>query len=114
MHEDQQVNGLDMFETFAPVVSWITVRILLILSMILDLETQQVNYTIAFSQAPLEQTVFVELPAEFESPNKVILLQKSVYELRQSPLNFYKHLWQGFESREFTKSRYNDCLFTNG
>ena len=111
---DQRVEGVDVFETFAPVVAWITVRILLILSMILNLETQQVDYTNAFCQAPLEQTVFVELPAEFESPNKVILLQKSVYELRQSPLNFYKHLWQGLESREFTKSSYDDCLFTNG
>ena len=36
----QQVDGLDVFETFAPVVAWITVRLLLILSMILNLETQ--------------------------------------------------------------------------
>ena len=99
------MEGVDVFETFAPVVAWITVRILLILSMILNLETQQVDYTNAFCQAPLEQTVFVELPAEFESPNKVILLQKSVYGLRQSPLNFYKHLRQGLKLRGFRKKQ---------
>ena len=44
----QQVDGVDVFETFAPVVAWITIRILLILSMILHLETQQVDYTNAF------------------------------------------------------------------
>ena len=42
---DQQVEGMDVFETFAPVVAWITVRILLIMSMILGLETQEVDYT---------------------------------------------------------------------
>ena len=51
---DQQVDGVDVFETFAPVVTWITVRILLILSMILQLQTQQMDYTNAFCQAPLD------------------------------------------------------------
>ena len=45
---DQQVDGVDVFETFAPVVAWINVRILLILSMILNLETQNLDYTNAF------------------------------------------------------------------
>ena len=103
-----------MFETFAPVIAWITVMILLILSMILSLETQQVDYTNAFCNAPLDQTVFVELSAGFELPNKVLLLHKSVYGLRQSPLNFYNHLRQGLESRGFIKSSHDDCLFTNG
>ena len=111
---DQKIEGLDVFETFSPVVVWITVRLLLILSMTLQLQTQQVDYTNAFCQAPLDQTVFVELPAGFESPNRVLLLQKSVYGLRQSPLNFYRHLRQGLESRGFTKSSHDDCLFTNG
>ena len=63
-----------MFETYAPVVSWITVRILLVLSVVLNLSTQQVDYTNAFCQAPLEQTVYVELPKGFEVPNKVLHL----------------------------------------
>ena len=79
--------------------------------MILQLETQQVDYINAFCQAPLDQTVFVELPVGFESPNKVLLLQKSVYGLRQSPLNFYKHESQGLKSRGFTKSGHDDCFF---
>lgn len=37
---DQQVNGVDVFETYAPVVSWITVQILLVLSIVLGLATQ--------------------------------------------------------------------------
>ena len=56
----------------------------------------------------------MELPSGFEAPNKVLLLKQSVYGLRQSLLNFYKHLRQGLESRRFIKSDYDDCLFING
>ena len=66
VRSDQQIEGVDVFETYAPVVSWITVRLLLVLSVVMALCTQQVDYTNAFCQAPLDQTVYVELPRGFE------------------------------------------------
>ncbi len=42
---DRQVEGVDFFDTFAPVVNWTTVRLMLILSAILGLSTHQVDYT---------------------------------------------------------------------
>ena len=111
---DQKIDGMDVFETYVPVLSWITIIILLVLSLVLGLATQQVAYTNTFYQDPLEQTVFVELPKGFEVPNKVLHLQKSVYGLRQSLLNFYRHLRKGLECRGFMKSSHDDCLFTNG
>ena len=56
----------------------------------------------------------MELPHGFEIPNMVLHLQRSVYGLRQSPLNFYRHLRQGLESRGFKNSSHDDYLFTNG
>ena len=79
---DQHIEGVDVFDTYAPVVSWITVRLLLVLSIIFNMHTQQVDYTNAFYQAPLDQTVCVELPSGFEAPNKVLLLKQSEYGLR--------------------------------
>ena len=58
----------------------------------------------------LKHTVFMELPSGFEVPNCVLLLQQSVYGLRQSLLKLYKHSRQGLETREFTKYDHNDCL----
>ena len=37
---DQKIDRLGVFETFAPVVAWITVTLLLILSIVFQLETQ--------------------------------------------------------------------------
>ena len=72
---DQKIDGLGVFDTYASVVSWIIVRLLLVISLVFSLATQQVNYTNVFCQDPLDQTVFVELPSSFEYPNKVLLLK---------------------------------------
>ena len=49
----QQTYGIDYKETYAPVVSWSTVRILMILSKIFKYTSRQINYMQAFPQAPL-------------------------------------------------------------
>ena len=68
---NQQVDGVHTFETYAPVVSSTIVRILLVLSLVLGLATQKVDYTDTFCRAPLDQTMHVELIKDFEVPNKV-------------------------------------------
>ena len=52
---DMQIEGIDFEETFAHVVNWITVRTLLILSVILSLKTAQIDYTAAFPQSALDE-----------------------------------------------------------
>ena len=105
---------MDVFEIYAPVVSWITVRLLLVLSILMELCNQQVDYTNAFCQAPLYQTVYVGLPRGFEQQGMVLELQQSVYGLRQRLLNVYRRLRQDLESIGFAKSDYDECLFNNG
>ena len=110
---DQQIEGVDFFDTFAPVVAWSTVRLLLILSVILGLATKQVDYTLAFVQADLEDDVYVRMPKLFERPGYVYKLKKSVYGLRQAPLNFFLSLKDGLEARGFVQSKYDPCLFVS-
>ena len=51
---DQQLEGIDFFETYAPVINWHTVRIMLVLSILFELQTIQVDYTAAFIHAPID------------------------------------------------------------
>ena len=51
---DKQVEGIDYFDTFAPVIIWTTVRLMLILTLILNLSTCQVDYTAAFVHSPID------------------------------------------------------------
>ena len=108
------MEGVGVVDTYAPVVCWITVRLLFVMFLVLKLDTQQVDYNNAFCQAPLDQNVYVELSHGFEVPNIVLPLRQSAYGLRKSPLDFYKHLREGLEYRDFIKSSYDDCLFKNG
>jgi Reverse transcriptase (RNA-dependent DNA polymerase) len=52
---DKQVEGVDFFDTYAPVVNWQTVRLMLVLSIMLGLYTKQVDYTAAFVHAPIDR-----------------------------------------------------------
>jgi hypothetical protein len=54
--------GRDFWETYAPVVTWSTVRLILLLSTVLNLKSRQVDYTQAFPQADLEDPVYMRLP----------------------------------------------------
>jgi Reverse transcriptase (RNA-dependent DNA polymerase) len=124
---DKQKEGIDYFDTFAPVVSWQTVRLMLVLSIILNLATKQVDYTAAFVHAPIDKPpnydslseeekkkpgVFVSMPRGFVQPNKVLILQKSLYGLKQAPRNFFLHLKGKLESTGFTSQQDLDpCLF---
>jgi Reverse transcriptase (RNA-dependent DNA polymerase) len=81
---DRQIDGIDFDSDniFSPVVNWNTVRLILILSLILGLESKQVDYTAAFVHAPIgDKQVFVAMPRGFSEPGKVLKLKKSLYSL---------------------------------
>ena len=61
---DLQKVEVDLFETYAPVVSWSTISILPTL-VLQEWSTRQMDYDNAFAEAELEETVFVEPPKCF-------------------------------------------------
>ena len=95
---DQQDHNFDYFDMYAPVVGWNTVHLLLILKATHILATKQVDYTLAFVQAKLndkESLIYIEILQIFEKPRHVLHLKRSLYSMRQSPLNFYLLLKKG-------------------
>ena len=73
---DQQEYGIDYFETYAPVVQWTTVRLMLILEVLLDLKSKQGDVTCAFLHAkvPEGQKIYVNMPMGFRKKGKSLLL----------------------------------------
>ncbi|CAJ1967493.1 unnamed protein product [Cylindrotheca closterium] len=112
---DRQKDGIDYDsnEIFSPVVSWQTVRLLLILSLVLGLETKQVDYTAAFTHAPIgDKEVFCEMPRGFAEEGKVLKLNKSLYGLKQSPVNFFNFIKGKLENAGFkSQEEVDPCLF---
>ena len=113
---DRQTYGLDYFETYAPVVQWVTIRLVLLMVLVFQWETVQTDYTNAFAQAFLTEDVYMELPKDF-APNTddgkeyVLHLKKSLYGLKQAPLSWYDHLKGHLEQRGFKQSAFDPCLF---
>jgi hypothetical protein len=125
---DNQMEGVDFFETFAPVCNWQTVRIMLIISLIYDFATLQVDYTAACTQSDIDKPpnwdsmtpkekerieFYLELPKVFKQAGKVLRLKKSLYGLRQSPINWFLHLKDKFAQVGFKQSEYDACLFVS-
>ena len=113
IHGGQQEEGIDYTETFSPVVGWSTVRILLILSIMLELETKQVDFTLAFCQAKLGPGNYIEMPRGFEHEGHVLELKRNLYGGRASGANFFNLLKEQLERRGFVASKTDPCLFIN-
>jgi hypothetical protein len=76
--------------------------------------TKQVDYTNAFAQAEMKETVYIEPPKLFgpkSGKELVLLLLKSLYGLKQAPRKFYEKLRYGLLERGFTQSEIDPCLF---
>jgi hypothetical protein len=110
---DQQLEGIDFFETYAPVVQWTTVRLMLILEVLLDLTSKQGDVTAAFLHGELgdNEKVYVEMPLGFRQKGKVLKLKKTLYGLRQSPRAFWKYLTDAMVAVGMEVSKLDPCLF---
>lgn len=127
MDGSQQLHGRDYWETYAPVVSWPTIRLTLLLSTILGLKSHQVDYTQAFPQADLEDPVFMRLPqgwhltndgtlqphpdSRYNDTTHFIKLQKNLYGCKQAARNWFQFLKQGILAQGFHQSQIDPCLF---
>jgi hypothetical protein len=96
---DQQIEGIDVFETYAPVVQWTTIRLMFILEILLGLKLKQGDITCDLLHAYLElgENVYVDMPLGFsqyskDRTKKCLKLKKTLYGLRQSPLVFWKYI----------------------
>ena len=111
---DLQREGVDYFDTYAPVIQWSTVRLLLTMVLSKNWKTKQVDYTNAFAQARLKEEVYIESPRGFGRKDKkdmVLKLINSLYGLKQAPKTFFEKLRDGLLERGFTQSILDPCLF---
>jgi len=108
----KQKHGVDYFEVFANTGKYKTLRVLLSIAARRDMELVQLDVPQAFTQAELEEDVYMEMPQGFEVKEMVCHLKKSLYGLKQSPRNWYL-LISAFirESLGFHATVSDPCIF---
>ena len=103
-------------ESFAPVISWHTIRLMLTLSCFLGLHTTCVDFSNAFAQAdiPEGQHVYIQVPHGFENEfpkDSCLKLNKSLYGQLDAARLWYEKLRDGLKARGLVPSKVDPCLF---
>lgn len=109
-----QTYGEDFTETFAPVVRNSTLRLLFALSVNLNLSIDHVDVTTAFLNSDLNEQIFMTQPEGYitdENKNKVCLLNKAIYGLKQSSRMWNKTAEDTLISLGYVKSKYESCVY---
>ena len=116
VHGGMQRKGIDYWHTYAPVVNWSTVKMVLLLTTLAGWHSRQIDYVLAFSQAPIDADVYCHLPAGFHikdgnDDEYVIQLVKNLYGTKQAAANWFEMMKQGLEKQGFKSSKTDPCLF---
>ena len=110
-----QVYSIDYDETFAPVVKWVSIRILLALAARLDLEVHQMDVKTAFLNGELEHEIFMSPPPgcpDYGSKDVVWKLEKSLYGLKQSSRAWYTKAKTELHKPQFERSDSDHAVFS--
>jgi hypothetical protein len=68
----KQIEGQHFWATYAPVVNWRTIHLVLILSILSNLKSCQIDYVNAFMQVPADCDIFMKIPAGFTVQNDTL------------------------------------------
>ena len=68
VHGGQQEHGVHYWETYAPVVNWFSIRLLLSQALMHNWYTKQVDFVLAFPQAEPECKMYMHLPRRIHIP----------------------------------------------
>ncbi|GJV49096.1 putative RNA-directed DNA polymerase [Tanacetum coccineum] len=109
-----QKEGIDFDETFSPVVKIVTVRCLINLAVQNSWPLFQLDVNNAFLYGDLSETVYMDLPEGYFSPNdkRVCRLKKSLYGLKQAPRQWNAKLTHTLIEHGFKQSKSDYSLFT--
>jgi hypothetical protein len=126
-HGGKQIEGEHYWATYAPVVNWRTVRLVLILSLLGNLNSRQIDYVNAYTQAPADCDIFMSIPASFSVQNGTLefsgasawnnnsiyalRIKKNMYGLKQAGNNWFDALKTSLLSMQFHQSDHDPCLF---
>ncbi|GJS53994.1 retrotransposon protein, putative, ty1-copia subclass [Tanacetum coccineum] len=104
---------IDYNEVFSPMVRHTSIRVILSLTACEDYELEQLDVKTAFLHGILEETIYMRQPPGFEegTGNKVCLLKKSLYGLKQSLRQWYKRFDVYMISNGFSRSSYDSCVY---
>ena len=118
----RQQKGIHYDQTYAPVTSWKFIRLLLIMIVKNGWHSRQIDYVLAFPQAPVEREIYMKIPKGFEietgskdQKEHVLKVHKNVYGQCQASRVWYQYLKTKLvKELNFKQSKVDECIFYRG
>ena len=115
----RMIRGIDYDETYAPVASWRTIRMILTMATLNNWHTRQLDYVLAFPQAPAERDLYMEIPKGFtidegETDDYVLQIHRNIYGQKQAVRVWNQYLVNKLVKLGFRQSKVDECLFYRG
>ncbi len=115
-HGGKQVYRINYFETYAPVVTWFAIRLMIIFGIIFCWALQQVDLVMAYLQAPIKMDIYMELPQGIQTKHEnykdhVLKLEKKYLQPKTGWALWNSFLVVKLTSIGFTTSLIDDCFF---
>ena len=111
----RQKEGLDYFDTYAPVARMTSIRTLIALASIYKLHIHQMDVKTAFLNGDLNEEVYMEQPEGYVLPGnekKVCKLVKSLYGLKQAPKQWHEKFDSVVLSNGFSHNSADRCIYS--
>ena len=106
-------------QTYSPVASWSIIRLIMTIAAVHKWPTKQLDYVLAFPQAPIERELYMSIPKGYQVPeghNKdyALKLNKNLYGQKQAGRVWNDYLIKKLESVGFRQSKYDPCVLYRG
>ena len=113
----RQTEGVDYFDTYAPVSRKTSIRLIIAFVALFNLEIHQMDVKTAFLNGDLEEEIYMEQPEGFLVPGKetkVCKLVKSLYGLKQAPKQWHEKFDRVMLSNGFHINQCDKCVYAKG
>eukprot|EP00978_Attheya_sp_CCMP212_P035308 scaffold152839_cov109-Attheya_sp.AAC.1 len=120
IHGGKQEKGVNYWETYSPMVTWNSIRIFLILAIVNDWHTRQIDFVLAYPQADVECDIYMEIPRGFQLPagenskDYALKLRRNLYGAKQASRVWAQYLTKGLIARGFVQSKIDECVYYRG
>ena len=119
LHGGKQEFGVNYFDTYAPVITWFAVRLMLMFGIINGWAMRQVDFVMAYPQAPIEMPMYMDFPPGIhttlgDSKDYVLLLLNNLYGQKQAGRVWNQYLVDKLTSIGFKQSHVDECVFYRG
>lgn len=120
VHGGKQTYGVNYFETYAPVVTWFAIRLMIVFGIVFGWTLKQIDFIMAYPQAPIEMDLFMELPHGISVKGKrstdyALKLVKNLYGQKQGGRVWNEYLTSKLvDELGFSQSIVDPCVFYRG